>query len=234
MRLLTLSAIFTMLLTGCSGVIQGYAVRESRATETRRVGEILDPLLRALELPSLRAMGKSDCKIGFAVVRTAKVNVWSTAPTKAPCLYFSLFVTEGALTAPPDELMAMIAHELGHIMLQHTPQSDRPASVSDEAWRAIQAQELEADRFAVAILKTMKESSALASCEAMGRFLRRGVADWYGDMISARMDDAVTERVESAEAACASVDVALPARLIPISLAPPASSTAGPRPIGAQ
>jgi hypothetical protein len=92
--------------------------------------------------------------------------------------------------------------------------------VADDSWREIQRQELEADRFAVALLKHMKASSSVASCEAMGRFLRRGVADWYGETISARMDDAVTERADSADAACASIDVTLPVRATPISRAP--------------
>jgi hypothetical protein len=214
-----LSIVCAALLLGGCATIHGYPVRESRGPENRRVGEILDPLLAAVELPSLRAMGASRCKLGFAVVRTARVNVWSTPGTAAPCLYFSLFVTEGALRAPTDELTAMIAHELGHLMLQHTPQSQRQSAVSHEAWRAIQAQELEADRFAVALLKQLPQSSH-AACDAMGRFLRRGAADWYGDTISARLEAAVAERVDSADTACASADASLPRRVTPVSLVP--------------
>ena len=216
--LLPLVVAVVLLGSGCA-TIQGYVVRESRAVETRRVGAILDPLLAALELPSLRAMSSSTCKIGFAVVRTDKVNVWSTPGTASPCLHFSLFVTEGALAAPTDELTAMIAHELGHLMLQHTPQPARQTSVSTESWRAMQEQELEADHFAVALLKQLPGSSPRA-CEAMGRFLRRGAADWYGDDMSPRMEAAVSERVESADAACASATVSLPRRVTPVSLVP--------------
>ena len=216
--LLPLLAVVVLLGSGCA-TIHGYAVRESRGVETRRVGTILDPMLAALELPSLRAMGASSCKIGFAVVRTERVNVWSTPATTSPCLHFSLFVTEGALAAPTDELTAMIAHELGHLMLQHTPQSERQSSGSTESWRAIQIQELEADHFAVALLKQLPGSSRDA-CEAMGRFLRRGAADWYGDDMSPRMEAAVTERAESADAACASAEVSLPRRVTPVSLVP--------------
>jgi len=147
------------------------------------------------------------------------VNVWSTPGTTSPCLYFSLFVTEGALNAPTDELTAMIAHELGHLMLQHTPQSERQSAVSSETWRAIQLQELEADRFAVALLKQLPQSSH-AACDAMGRFLRRGAADWYGDTISPRLEAAVAERAESADAACASAEASLPRRVTPVSLGP--------------
>lgn len=233
MRLLTLAAVLATLLSGCGATIQGLLIRQSRSAETRQIGQLLDPLLAALDMPSLQAMGKSDCKIGFAVVRTRKVNVWSTPATTSPCLHFSLFVTEGALAAPADELMAMIAHELGHLSLRHTPQSSRQGALSDAAWQAIQAQELEADRFAVALLKRMRESSPVASCEAMGRFLRRGVADWYGDDISPRMDHAVSERVASAESACGSDEVTLAPRAIPVSLAPspgrPAAAPGGPQ-----
>jgi hypothetical protein len=183
------------------------------------MAEVLDPLLVALDLPSLRSItAESRCRIGFAVVRTSRVNVWSSPATETPCLYFSVLVTEGALAAPTDELMAMIAHELGHLTLHHTPQSPRQGPLSEDAWRAVQRQELEADRFAVSLLKRITASSASASCEAMGRFLRRGVADWYGDTVSVRMEHAISERVESAEAACAATE---------ITLAPPAE-TEGP------
>jgi Zn-dependent protease with chaperone function len=211
MRALGLAAVLTVLLGGCSGVIQGHAVRESRGPETRRVGEILDPLLAALELPSLRVIGASDCKIGFAVVRTSRVNVWSRPATVEPCTRFTVLVTEGALAAPTDELRAMLAHELGHLLLRHTPLA-ADGEMSDVAWRAIQTQELEADRFAVALLKTV------GSCDALGRFLRRGRADWYGDDMSPRMERAVAERVESADSACAADDVTLVPATIPVSL----------------
>ena len=219
MRALVPLVASAALLAGGCATIQGYPVRESRGAETRRVGEILNPLLIALELPSLRAISASTCKIGLAVVRTDKVNVWSTPGNASPCLHFSLFVTRGALDAPADELTAMIAHELGHLMLQHTPQSPRETAASSETWRAVQLQELEADRFAIALLKQLPSSSRVA-CEAMGRFLRRGAADWYGDSMSDRMESAVTERAESADAACASAEVSLPRRVTPVSLVP--------------
>src|SRR5688500_14457050 len=135
MRTLTLAAILAILVSGCA-TIHGYSVRESRGAENRLVGEVLDPLLIALDMPSLRTIATSPgCKIGFAVVRTPEVNVWISPGTGARCLYLSLFLTEGALDAPRDELMAMVAHELGHLMLQHTPQCDRAGKVSDDSWR---------------------------------------------------------------------------------------------------
>ena len=59
-----------------------------------------------------------------------------------------------------------------------------------------------------------------------GATLRRGAPDWYCDDISARMEDAATQRVASAETACASAEVALPRRVIPVSLAPTSDAAA--------
>lgn len=209
MRTRAIAALLSLLFTACGPTIHGYPLRQAWPDESQHVAEALDPLLMALELPSLRTIAMSKgCKIGFAVIRTDKVNVWSSPPTTSPCLYFTLLVTEGALKIPPDQLMATIAHELGHIILHHTPQSDAPQlPVSAEDWHAIQAQELAADRFAIALLKRTRARYEVGSCEAMAQFLRRSVPDWYGTTISTRMDEAVTRRAESADAACASPDV---------------------------
>jgi hypothetical protein len=217
MRTCTLAVLLSLLLAGCAPMIHGYPLRQPRSDELRSVAEILDPLLLALELPSLRTIAMSKgCKIGFAVIRTDRVNVWSSPGTTAPCLYFTLLVTEGALTIPPDHLMATFAHELGHLALHHTPQSDAGTlAVSAEHWRAIQAQELEADRFAVALLKRTRAVYRVGSCEAMGRFLRRSVSDWYGPEISTQMNEAVTQRAESADTDCASPDQTPPPRWTP-------------------
>lgn len=206
MRAHAIAMLLSLFFTSCGSTIHGYPLRESRPDESRQVATVLDPLLIALDLPSLREIAAStDCKIGFAIIRTDKVNVWSSPSTTSPCLYFTLLVTEGALKIPSDQLMATIAHELGHLVLRHTPQSDEPGlTVSAEHWLAIQAQELAADRFAVALLKRTKALYRVGSCEAMARFLQRSVPDWYGRTISARMQEALTQRVESADAACAS------------------------------
>src|SRR5687767_15840778 len=60
--LLPLVAAVALLAGGCA-TIHGYPVRESRGVETRQVGQILDPLLAALELPSLRAISASRWRI---------------------------------------------------------------------------------------------------------------------------------------------------------------------------
>lgn len=222
MRQRVFAVLLTFLFTACGPTIQGYPLRGPRPRESRQVAELLDPLLITLELPSLRIIAaSSDCKIGFAVARTDRVNVWSSPATTSPCLYFTLLITEGALEIPPEQLMATIAHELGHLALHHTPQSDTATlTVSGEHWRAIQAQELEADRFAIALLKRTRAVHQVGSCEAMATFLRRSVPDWYGTEISTRMDDAVTQRAASADAECASLDLSPLPRFRPAAGAP--------------
>ena len=217
MRTRTLAALLALVLAGCGPTLQGYAVRHPAADESRRVAEFLDPLLMALELPSLRAIALAkDCKIGFAIVRTDRVNVWSSPATTSPCLYFTLFLTAGALRMPADQLMATIAHELGHLALHHTPGPDTPQlTASPEQWQGIQEQELAADRFAVALLKRTQSLYRVGACEAMAEFLRRSVSDWYGPGISARMHAAVTQRADAADAACASTEVTALPRLTP-------------------
>jgi hypothetical protein len=122
-------------------------------------------------------------------------------------LHFTLLVTEGALKIPPDQLMATIAHELGHLILHHTPQSDAPSfTVSPDRRRAIQAQELEADRFAIALLKRTRALYQVGSCAALAQFLRRSVPDWYGPAISPWMQEAVSQRAAAADMDCASAD----------------------------
>ena len=222
MRTRSFAALLSLFFAACGSTISGYTLRQPRPDELRKVAATLDPLLIALELPSLRTVALSrDCKIGFAIIRTDKVNVWSSPATTSPCLYFTLFVTEGALAIPPDHLMATLAHELGHLMLHHEPQSDAPElTVSAEEWRAIQAQELAADRFAIALLKRTKALYHIGSCEAVAQFLRRSIPDWYGTGVPARMQEMVTERAESADAACASPEVTPLPRLTPTARVP--------------
>jgi hypothetical protein len=209
MRTAAIAMLLSLLLTACGPTIHGYSLRGPEPEESRHVAGLLDPLLLALDLPSLGTIARSkDCKIGFAIVRTDLVNVWSSPATSTPCLYFTLLVSEGALRIPPDHLMATMAHELGHLLLLHTPQSDAPTfTVSAKDWAEIQTQELEADRFAIALLKRTQALYEVGTCQAMGEFLRRSIPDWYGPEISTRMSDAVTQRAEAADADCAATDV---------------------------
>lgn len=205
MRRLALVALLVLLCPACGATIDGYTMRRSHPDETKRIAEMLDPLLSALKYPSLQAIAASkDCKIGLAVVRTSKINVWSAPPTTSPCVYFTISLTEGALTLPREHLVATLAHEFGHLVLHHQPHSDRArGDLSNEEWQELQAQEREADQFAVALLKRTQGRGA---CAALAQFLRRSVEDWYGPAISPQMQQAITQRVELADAACASDD----------------------------
>src|SRR2546428_8000980 len=182
MRTRAFAALLSLFFAACGSTISGYTLRQPRPDELRKVAATLDPLLVALEFPSLRTVALSrDGKIGFAIIRTDKVNVWSSPANTSPCLYFTLFVTEGALAIPPDHLMATLAHELGHLMLHHEPQSDAPElPVSAEERRAIQAQQLASDRFAIALLKRTKALYHIGSCEAVAQFLQRSIPDRDG------------------------------------------------------
>lgn len=212
MRLAALGLALLLLLAACGPTVHGYGLRGPQPDESRKVAELLNPLLLALDLPSLETIATSKgCKIGFAIVRTERVNVWSAPATAEPCLHFTLLVTEGALRIPSDHLMATLAHELGHVLLLHTPHSAATARAASTAvWAAIQTQELEADQFATALLKRTRALYQVGACEAMGQFLRRSIPDWYGADISTRMNEAITWRAEAAEADCRAVDVASP------------------------
>lgn len=212
MRAAALGLAVALFLAACGPTVHGYRLRAPQPDETQKVAELLNPLLLALDLPSLDTIATTPgCKIGFAIVRTERVNVWSAPATDDPCLHFTILVTEGALRIPSDHLMATLAHELGHVLLLHTPHSEATArAASAQVWAAIQAQELEADRFATALLKRTQALYRIGACEAMGQFLRRSIPDWYGDDISTRMNDAITWRAESADADCLAVDVASP------------------------
>jgi Zn-dependent protease with chaperone function len=64
--------------------------------------------------------------------------------TATPCTTFTLLVTEGALARLPEPMLrAVLAHELGHVALQHTGKNTR-------------ANEAAADQFAATLLKRLE------------------------------------------------------------------------------
>jgi Zn-dependent protease with chaperone function len=89
---------------------------------------------------------RAGCPIGFAVLDTSALNAWVSvraepmkpaapvrpvgetrevrssdqSPSPPPqCRQFSLTVTSGVLALPPEELRAVVAHDLGHVYLGH-------------------------------------------------------------------------------------------------------------------
>ena len=72
MRLAALALALLLVLGACGPTVHGYRLRGPQADETQRVAALLDPLLIALDLPSLGTIATSKgCKIGFAIVRVA-------------------------------------------------------------------------------------------------------------------------------------------------------------------
>jgi Zn-dependent protease with chaperone function len=103
-----------------------------------------------------------DCPIGLGIVPARAINAGiGLAPVKDGCQSFTLVVTEGSLRRLTlDMLRAALAHELGHVRLGHLEARRergtaravlRPFTVSFD-----RAQEAEADRFAVSLLRRLE------------------------------------------------------------------------------
>jgi len=90
------------------------APREATADERFKVSAALAPLLRTSEM----WRGPEDgCAVALGVLPRKNINM-GVGPH--PSCRFSLLVTEGALQRlPPEEMRAALAHELGHVELEH-------------------------------------------------------------------------------------------------------------------
>ena len=148
-----------VLLTLLSGCASAPATRGRAATpdETRGVERALVPLLAVLDPPLA-----PGCPIALGIVPARTINAGiGLAQPKAGCQSLVLLVTEGTLRRLTlDMLRAILAHELGHVRLGHlearkergaTPAVLRPFTVSFD-----RAQEADADRFAVSLLRRLE------------------------------------------------------------------------------
>jgi Zn-dependent protease with chaperone function len=144
------------LLSACASTSPVH-VRPATPDETRGVQQALVPLLGALEPPLA-----VDCPIGLGIVPAREINAGvALAQTKSGCQSLALVVTEGTLRRLTLEMLrAILAHELGHVRLGHlqarrergaTPAVLRPFTVSFD-----RAQEADADRFAVGLLRRLE------------------------------------------------------------------------------
>ena len=128
-------------LAGCA-VLTKPALRQSDRADFKIVYPHLTALMKVQgDLPP-----RAGCPIGFAVLKTPALNAWvsvqseprkpappmkalgetkeaprpePTPPPPPQCRQFDLIMTAGALALPPDELRAVVAHELGHVYLGH-------------------------------------------------------------------------------------------------------------------
>jgi Zn-dependent protease with chaperone function len=144
------------LLAACAST-SSVPVRPATAEEARGVQQALVPLLTALDPPMV-----VDCPIGLGIVPARAINAGiGLAPAKNGCQSLTIVVTEGTLRRLTlDMLRAILAHELGHVRLGHlearrergtTSAVLRPFTVSFD-----RAQEAEADRFAVSLLRRLE------------------------------------------------------------------------------
>lgn len=182
---IALSVAAVIALGGCAGAPPAArtrpAVKPREATEDERfkISAALSPLLRA----SGHWRGPEDgCAVALGVLPQKNINV-GVGPH--PSCRFSLLVTEGALERlPAEEMRAALAHELGHVELEHlgsrrarrqVEKSDgmlarRPAELAK--FRAYdREEERAADRYAASLLDRLPGDGT--RCRALLALLRR-------------------------------------------------------------
>lgn len=185
--LVALSLFALVLLSGCAAPqpkppIVRPAMQPRAPTEDDRfkISAALAPLLRTAGL----WRGPEDgCAVGLGILPLKSINLGVAGH---PTCRFSLLVTEGALEQlPPEELRAALAHELGHVELEHVVarrvrrQEERSAGpmLSREPaelakFRAYDRdEERVADRYAVELLNRLPGDGT--GCRALAALLRR-------------------------------------------------------------
>ena len=182
-----LALLTVALLSGCSAapsksppVRPAFQPREPTEDDRFRISAALAPLLRTT---GVWRGPKDGCAVGLGILPTKPINL-GVAPHRT-CL-FSLLVTEGALAQlPPEELRAALAHELGHVELEHAvarrarrqqERSEGPMLSREPAelakFRAYdRSEEQAADRYAVELLNRLPGDGT--RCRALSALLRR-------------------------------------------------------------
>ena len=186
----TASLLALALLSGCAThqskppVRPAIQPRAPTEDDRFRISAALAPLLRASGV----WQGPEDgCAVGLGILPVKHINL-GVAPH--PTCRFSLLVTEGALAQlPPEELRAALAHELGHVELEHVVarrvrrQEERAAGPMLSRERAELAkfraydrdEERAADRYAVELLNRLPGDGT--RCRALSALLRRLARD---------------------------------------------------------
>jgi Zn-dependent protease with chaperone function len=111
------------MLTGCAPAPVGPATfRLPTSAETFRVWDAAKPLVQAARLSA-----SPSCTITITIQSTPKINAAVSALHDAACRgRVSLMVTEGALSAMNlGELRGVLAHEIGHVALNHRTAAER-------------------------------------------------------------------------------------------------------------
>ena len=177
-------AVAAGFLTGCASAppkpVATPTVKPREATEDERfkVSAALGPLLRT----SGMWRGLEDgCAVALGVLPRRNINM-GVGPNST--CRFSLLVTEGALQRlPPEEMRAALAHELGHVELEHLGarqarrRVERGAMVGRATAQAAtfraydRDEERAADRYAVDLLNRLPGDGT--RCRALVALLRR-------------------------------------------------------------
>jgi Zn-dependent protease with chaperone function len=156
MRQAVAFVLVSAIIVGCAAPSRRFATRRASEAEARVLAEAIRPLLQELDYPL--PVRPDDCRVGLVILVSPVINAAAGPGQAAPCVFFTLGVTEGAVRRlSVDMLRAILAHELGHVQLGHfdakkaragTPIIFRPVS------RVFgRAQEEDADRFAVQLLR---------------------------------------------------------------------------------
>ena len=159
MRRVVALLLMVEIIAGCATPARRFATREASDPERRVLSEAIWPLLRELDYPLPRR--PDDCRVGLGILVSPAINA-AVGPGKTkPCLFFTLGVSEPALSRlPVDMLRAMIAHELGHVQLGHfdaqKSRAGTPSIVQRVTGAFDRAQEDDADRFAVELLRKIE------------------------------------------------------------------------------
>jgi Zn-dependent protease with chaperone function len=152
-----LGVVFLLSLSACASTVR-LAVRPPTEAEMQTLREAITPLAEGIG-PELTG----GCPIGLVVIKSRAINAGVQPSDGAQrCPRFTLAVTEGMLQRLSLPMMrAILAHELGHVQLGHMERR-RERGATAALWRPFTAafdrrQELEADQFAVHLLRRLED-----------------------------------------------------------------------------
>jgi Zn-dependent protease with chaperone function len=199
----------TTVLTGCRSP-QELGMRASTTTEAAKVSDALMPLLAALDYPvnGTPPVLTGTCKVGLVIAPAPWVNAGARPGTASPCVYFGLFVTEGAVQKlPVPQLRALLAHELGHVHLGHFESRRlRASGIGPANWPIVgllyeRDDELAADDFAVRLLRRLEDRYPDA-CMALASLFQALTAQGGYDAAWLTVHPSPDRRAERAQASC--------------------------------
>jgi len=171
------SVLLVAVTAGCAEV---HSVRAVERSEQDVVDSALRPLLREL---GYFGNPKPACAVPVFVddVRTNFLKLTPGMPASA-CGGLGLHVTaETIRTLPPQELRAILAHELAHLQLGHVTTMERRALIQTRNMVTISLatpaftaeQEMQADRFAASLLTAVSGSSGKSDCHGVRDLIDR-------------------------------------------------------------